>query len=276
MECLVRGVLVNYEEMGEGRPILMLHGWPADHRQMIYDMEPFFANRPGWRRLYPDMPGMGRTPGADWIKSQDDMLEVALGFIDAVAPGARFAVAGASYGGYLARGVVYRRSTQVCGVMLDVPSMGTDTPTRRLPPHQILVHDPAFEQALGPDEQLTATIVVVQSPAALEHFREAIKPGVSIADHAFLESLEPRYDFSFPVDTLPEPFPAPTLIITGRQDSSCGYLDTWSLIENYPRGSFIVLDRAGHALSVEQATLFRALVNEWLDRMEEYEASARD
>jgi len=40
-------------------------------------------------------------------------------------------------------------------------------------------------------------------------------------------------------------------------------------LENYPRGTFVVLDRAGHGLEVEQETLFRALANEWLDRLEE-------
>lgn len=203
------------------------------------------------------------------------MLAVALGFMDAVAPGERFAVAGASYGGYLARGVIHQRPVQVCGVMLEAPSMGADSPVRRLPPHQILVHDPEFERALGPGEQMTARIVVAQSPAALEHFREAIKPGVSVANHTFLESLEPRYAFSFPVDSLDQPFPAPALIITGRQDSVCGYQDTWDLLDNYPRASFVTLDRAGHAVSVEQESLYRALISEWLDRVEEYEASAR-
>src|SRR5690242_17270051 len=107
MECFVKGIPVHYEERGEGRPILMLHGMPADHRQMTYEMEPLFANRSGWRRLYPDLPGMGQTPGADSISSQDDLLEVTLAFLDAIAPGERFVVAGVSYGGYVARGVVY-------------------------------------------------------------------------------------------------------------------------------------------------------------------------
>jgi hypothetical protein len=30
------------------------------------------------------------------------------------------------------------------------------------------------------------------------------------------------------------------------------------------------LDRAGHALTYEQNILFKALVSEWLDRVEEY------
>ena len=44
---------------------------------------------------------------------------------------------------------------------------------------------------------------------------------------------------------------------------------TPSVLGNYPRGTFAVLDRAGHNLQIEQETGFNALVNEWLDRVEE-------
>ncbi len=37
----------------------------------------------------------------------------------------------------------------------------------------------------------------------------------------------------------------------------------------FPRATFAVLDRAGHGLTMEQTGLFRALVAEWLDRVEE-------
>ena len=111
MQIKVRDIDMYYEEAGSGRPLLMLHGWPGDHRQLAYDMEPLFQNRDGWRRISPDLPGMGKTRGADWITHQDHMLEVTVEFMDAIAPGQRFVLAGASYGGYLARGVVYRRGS---------------------------------------------------------------------------------------------------------------------------------------------------------------------
>jgi pimeloyl-ACP methyl ester carboxylesterase len=40
------------------------------------------------------------------------------------------------------------------------------------------------------------------------------------------------------------------------------------LQESFPRGTFAILDRAGHALPFDQAVLFRALVDDWLDRVE--------
>jgi pimeloyl-ACP methyl ester carboxylesterase len=143
MECRVRDVPVSSEEFGVGRPVLALHGWPEDHRYVAAHMEPAFAQRPGWWRLYPDLPGMGgRTPGADCITREDDMLEIALGFLDAVAPGEPVAVAGLSYGGYLARGVVCRRPTQVSGALLWAPVVQLEPAKRRTPPPHILVHDP--------------------------------------------------------------------------------------------------------------------------------------
>ncbi len=61
MECTVRGIPVFYEEAGAGGPLLMLHGWPSDHRLTSNFMEPILTERSGWRRIYPDLPGMGKT-----------------------------------------------------------------------------------------------------------------------------------------------------------------------------------------------------------------------
>ena len=273
MECQVRDIPVYYEEIGAGRPLLMLHGSHTDHREMIHNMEPLFEQRDGWRRIYPDLPGRGKTPGADWIRSEDQMLEVTLEFLDAVAPGERFALAGNSYGGYLARGVVYRRRTQMEGVMLGVPSVERYRSKSDLPPHQVLVHDPDFVSAIEEDERMILQVAVVQSPERLAGFRASIKPGLVVADRAFLERVDANPEFSFDVDKPAEPFPAPALIVTGRQDSLCGYRDAWTLLDNYPRATFAVLDRAGHGVSNEQQALFRALVSEWLDRVEEYSAT---
>ena len=57
--------------------------------------------------------------------------------------------------------------------------------------------------------------------------------------------------------------------MTARQDHLCGYRDAWNLLDNYPRATFAVLDRAGHFVNIEQDVLCQALMREWLDRVEE-------
>lgn len=270
MHCDLGDLTVFYEASGDGRPIVMVPGQPSDHRVLAQVMEPRFARRAGWRRLYPDLPGTGRTPALDQQRAtHDQMLATVLAFIDAVIPGQRFVLAGLSYGGYLARGVVHHRAAAIDGLLLLVPQVQPERARAQLPPRTPLVEDPRLLAALDPDEaQGVADLVVVQTPAVVDAMRELLAT-VALADHSFLARLTAAAPLSFDVDTLPTPFGGPTLILTGRQDHLCGYRDAWALLDTYPRATFAVLDRAGHAVQLEQAALTTALIDEWLDRVED-------
>jgi pimeloyl-ACP methyl ester carboxylesterase len=264
MQCNLGDLAIYYESYGSGRPIVMVPGRPSDHRVMLRFMEPLFAQRDGWLRLYPDLPGTGRTPGVDRLATHDQMLDAVLAFIDTVIPGQRFVLAGLSYGGYLARGVLYRRATSIDGLLLCAPQVKADPARAHLPPRTTLVEDPRLAAELGP----IAGLVVVQTPTVVEAVRDLLAE-VQIADHPFNERLEAASPFSFDVDSLPAPFGGPTLMLTARQDHLCGYRDAWDLLDNYPRATFAVLDRAGHFVNIEQDALCHALMREWLDRVEE-------
>src|SRR5258708_33328 len=265
MECDLGDIAIYYETYGTGRPIVMLPGRPSDHRVMLRFMEPLFAQRDGWLRLYPDLPGTGRTPSMDRLATHDQMLDAVLAFIDTVIPGQRFVLAGLSYGGYLARGVLYHRAASIDGLLLCAPQVKADPAQAHLPLRTTLVEDPRLAAELGP----IAGLIVVHSPTVVESVTHLLAD-VQIADHPLNERLEAASPFSFDVDTLPTPFGAPTLILTARQDHLCGYRDAWDLLDNYPRATFAVLDRAGHLVNIEQDVLCQALIRGWLDPVEEY------
>ena len=270
MECKLDDVTIHYEMRGEGRAIVALSGWSLDHRQSEADLEPLFEKRSGWKRIYPDLPGTGASPKADSITGADDLLDVIVRFIDGVIPGERCAVMGTSYGGYLARGVVHRCFDRLDGLFITVAPILADPEKRTLPQHVTLVQDASIFAGMDAAQmQEFQEIAVVQSRKVLDFDNRVIAPAVQTADMQFLEKVREHYGFSFDVDALPKPFPRPALFLMGRQDSVCGYRDAWQIIENYPRATFAVLDRAGHMVSIEQEGLYRALVSEWLDRVEE-------
>jgi pimeloyl-ACP methyl ester carboxylesterase len=156
------------------------------------------------------------------------------------------------------------------GVLLVVPSVETDPAKQQLPLFQVLHEDEQFQAALTAEEKNLSNIVVKQSLEVLEAFRTVFDPAGAIADHNFLNKLREDAAFTFPFNQLKQPFPAPTLILTGRQDHWCGYRVAYQLLDNYPRATFAVLDMAGHAAYIEQKALFEALTDEWLNRVEEY------
>lgn len=211
-----------------------------------------------------------QDPGADWITGRDQVLDIVEAFIDQVIPGERFVVAGISYGGYVGRGLVYRRGPQMDGLLLNVPVIIPDHAKRTLPPRVILFKDQAImDSAKSENMAWLEEIVVVQNQTVLDYAR-VMQAGEKLADEKFLDRIWPQGVFSFDVDKLPQPFPAPTLFIMGRQDNVVGYRDASGILENYPRATFAVLDRAGHLASGEQTELCSALVREWLDRVEEW------
>ena len=68
MEIRVGKVVVHYVEHGTGRPVLVLHGAGVDHREAEACFEPAFDGVAGLRRIYPDLPGMGRTTAPETLR----------------------------------------------------------------------------------------------------------------------------------------------------------------------------------------------------------------
>ena len=270
----VNGIPVHYAQHGTGIPVLALHGAGVDHREIMGALEALFANRPGYRRLYPDLPGMGRTPAPETIDSNDAVVELLGGLIDAVIGQEAFLLVGHSYGGYLARAVANRRPGQVAGLAVLCSTDGQGGEDER--PAHVVLHaaddldvDGALEPAMAAEFR---DYLVVQTPETLRRFQETVAPGMARVDQAALERIFARWKLRTP----PEQGPAyanPTLILAGRQDATVGYAGSWGLLEHYPRATFAVLDRAGHALPHEQAGLLTALLAEWLDRVGEHDAA---
>jgi pimeloyl-ACP methyl ester carboxylesterase len=269
MDCQVRDMTMHYEEAGTGTPLLVLDGWGSNAKAAKMGFEPLFEGRSGWRRIYPDLPGHGASPMPEWVRGPDDVLDVLFEFMDAVAPGGRFAIAGASWGAYLALGLIHHRPTSIGGVMFDIPAFEFGAADKGpLPVRQIIRSDPDFVDALQPSEQWMQGIVVAQSRPVLDELR-TIFANVAPLDPAVQQRLWAK-SFSFDATVLSQPFPAPALFVTGRQDHIVGYGKAWSTLDDFPRATFVVLDRAGHLLDVEQIALQHALVSEWLDRVDEY------
>ncbi|WP_328994072.1 alpha/beta hydrolase [Kribbella sp. NBC_01245] len=267
---------LHFVAYGEGTPVLALHGWTPDHRLMTGCLEPIFAERPGYRRYYPDLPAMGQSPGYH-AYSAEDILTAVLAFIDEQIGSEPFLLIGESFGGLLARSLVARRPEQILGLALICPvGKNLDYADRIVPEHQVIRADPALLASLDPAEAAEfAELAVVQSPETLRRFRSDVVPGLAAADQDRLAVI--RRDWVLAVQPESGPvYPRPTLVLTGRQDASVGYAEQYDLLPHYPRASFVVLDRAGHNLQFEQPALFDWLISEWLDRvMEAVAASSR-
>jgi pimeloyl-ACP methyl ester carboxylesterase len=242
MKCQLPGITIRYETKGRGRPFLMLHASPSDHARAMAQVEPAFQSRKGWRRIYPDLPGHGRTPGADRIRDMDDYLGVLLEAVDELIDEERFALGGISFGAYLALGIARKRQSRIEGLMLSVPEVN---------------HSPTEERR----DRKHGT-PSIQTPSHLASGLPAY-----VEDTRWLERL-PFHDVSVPLYRSPRPFRAPTLFLFGRQDAPFRYRTYWKMLDDFPNATFAILDGAGHRLWIDRNELACTLVSDWLDRVE--------
>ncbi|NJC23332.1 pimeloyl-ACP methyl ester carboxylesterase [Arthrobacter pigmenti] len=264
----MRTTTLAYETHGEGIPMVAIHGLGPDRQLMVGCVEPLFTAREGYRRVYVDLPGMGESPSLVGRGGSDEVLEAVLGTVDALLGSEPFLLVGESYGGYIARAVLQRRHSQVLGMALICSiGMAVVNEARTVPAHQALVADPALLEQIGDTGEFHDN-AVVQTFETWRRTQHEIVTGMERADQSALNRIRERYELTESPDT-GGTFECPILIIAGRQDAVTGYADTYPLLANYPRASFVVLDRAGHNLQIEQPGLFDALMVEWLDRVEE-------
>ena len=260
MEYQIGDVPVHYVEHGEGSPVLALHGAGVDHRELMACLDPVFDTCAGYRRIYPDLPGMGRTPGPETIRSAEDVLDVLLAFIDGVIGDQPLLVVGHSAGGYYAQAIAGRRPEQVVGLAMLCPLLAR---IHDVPEHEVIRRSGDLGDAEFRD------YFTVHTAETLDRYQRYVEPGARLADQSALARIGERWDLGTGPQEMTS-YRCPTLLVTGRQDSTVGYAGAWDLLEHYPRATFAVLDRAGHALPHEQPELLRALVTEWLDRAQEH------
>ncbi|MTD13558.1 alpha/beta fold hydrolase [Nakamurella sp. YIM 132087] len=249
------GVDVHHVVHGDGRPVIVLHGAGVDHRETEACVEPTFAGLQGWRRIYPDLPGMGRTPAPASLSSADDVLAVLLDLARKVSGGQPVLLVGHSAGAYYARALACRQPELVAGAALICPLLpgARDVPAHHAVPGGSEIGDDGFRDYF-----------VVHTPEMLERYREFVEPAADLVDQEVMQRIGGKWEIT---GDLP-PYPGPALLVAGRRDSTVGWAATADLAQQWPGATLAVLDHAGHALPHEQPELLRALIGEWLARVE--------
>jgi len=263
MERRINEVLIHYVEHGDGVPLVALHGAGVDHREIEAAIEAI-APSAGYRRIYPDLPGMGRS-STGGLSCNNDVVRLLGEFIDHLGAGPVMLL-GHCYGAYLARGVAAQRPDVVLGLALVCP---VAEHSGQVPDHDVVCHDPDAYAELEPvQRQGFDEYFVVRTPSTARRYRDHVLPGTTLVDEAALG----RIFAGWTVDVGSGTFSAPTLIAAGRRDSTAGYTDATELLEHYPHASLAVIEGAGHALMHERPELIAALLGDWLDRARPYEA----
>ena len=254
-------------EHGSGIPLIAVHGFGVDHR-ILLPLEGWVADHP-WRRVYLDLPwaegaadrGLG-TPRevADAVRDE----------VEAIAAGGPFAIVGNSFGAMVARHVAHALRSQCLGLATLAGVFELDHAKRRLPPRDVVVADESVLDRAGSWRVDFAEMAVLQTADALAAFERFVLPGLRGSDPGVLERISSSYSAGYHPESSEGAFTAPSLHVFGRQDHVVGFEDGLGVADHYVRGTFVVLDGAGHNLHLERPDAVAPLVRDWLLRAEQH------
>ncbi|MBM0276097.1 alpha/beta fold hydrolase [Micromonospora tarensis] len=248
---------------GDGPEVVCLPMFSMTRVATAAAFGPAFAGTDA-RPTYLDLPGHGDSPATGPATSQA-VLESVCGWLDHHAQ-APVLLAGASYGAYLAAGIARQRPELVRGLLLVCPGITIAHDSRDLPDAPPLDAPTGWLDA-APDALRAHLDAAVghRTPGVVATVLAALGSG-GAGDATFQEELRTGPGYALPDENVDVVFDGPVSVITGRQDGIVGYADQFRAMRRYPRGTYSVLDGAGHYLPFEQPALLRSLTQDWLLR----------
>ncbi|RJF88855.1 alpha/beta fold hydrolase [Oleomonas cavernae] len=262
-QVTVDGIVTNYHDLGQGRPVLMIHGSGPGVSAFANWRLNMGALAEARRVLAPDILGFGYTqtpPGTAF--SMDRWLAHLTGFIDVHGLG-QVDVVGNSFGAALALALAAREPERVRRLVL----MGAAGIDFRLTVGLDLVW--GYEPSIENMRHLIGLFSFDPSRATEElarlRYQASIRPGVQEAFGALFPA--PRQRWVTALATPPASIAAidkPALILHGREDRIIPPSNAERLFQLLPRAELHMFGRCGHWTQIEHAARFNALVADFL------------
>jgi pimeloyl-ACP methyl ester carboxylesterase len=246
-------------DAGAGTPILMLHGWPLDHRMFrgqIADLARDF------RVIAPDRRGFGRsTAPASMLHELDDIdLWLDRLALDAVH------LLGVSQGGRIALRYAATRRQRLRSLLLQ--GAAVDGVEVAEPPHERLPLERYV--ALARDGRLGEAMAdwlahpMMQLPAASRAERELLADIVAGYRGGDLVNYAPaEYRFDQPVLPAIGASALPLLLLTGASETAARKQHAKVVLNAVKSARECVIPGAGHLANLEQPAHFNAAVREF-------------
>ncbi len=235
-EWIVQGVPTRLLAAGQGPAIVFIHGTGGSGKVWFNQLRRFEAD---YRVLAPDLPGYGRTPLPDFIRSVDDYPAFVLALLDALGLSQAILV-GNSMGGRVALQLALDHPERVAGLVL-INSSGLKLPG--IPTVNVRETDPAdfaaklFYRAPG-DSRAALAERFVDTPEQQQARQTMLR----------LTAGPLRHDMQ---DRLGEIL-APTLVIWGEGDRIIPPVYANTFAAAIPEARLAMIERAGHVPMLER------------------------
>jgi 3-oxoadipate enol-lactonase len=258
----VRGNATAVDVQGDGAAVLFIHGFPLDRTMWRHLIAPLT----GWRRIAPDLRGMGMSdvPSDDRYGIDvyaDDMVAL----LDLLQV-EKAVICGLSMGGYVALEMMRRAPERIRGLILANSQAEPDSPEAKQGRDEQIRLVERGGPAVLVDRllpKLLAPTSLETLPGAVEHVKTMITGSPAAGVVGALRAMRDRPDSR---DLLPK-ITVPTLVIAGRDDQLIPLDHSRAMADVIPEAHFTTIPGAGHLAPLEQPIATSRVIAEFLQSL---------
>jgi len=249
-ETLSNGLTIRFDECGEGRPVLILHGGAGP--QSVTGFSKAIAEH-GAHVLTPTHPGFGGEPRPAWV---DTIADLALGYLDLLEKLNLFdvTVVGFSVGGWIASEMAVRDTSRLgrvvivdgTGIQVDGQEVANVFPLTSDELNALSYHNPAV---FSFDPSKLTAVQMAGRKANMQALEVFAGPE---------NSVDPKLRRRLGRVKIP------ALVIWGESDGVVTPNYGRAYAEAFPKGRFELIRESGHMPQIEQPDRLIALVEAFM------------
>ncbi len=252
--------MMHYEDVGQGKPMVLLHGWPLAASMWRPQMT---ALSQVCRMIVPDLPGFGSTPGFQGTPSLEQMADDVNTLLDEIPIREPIVLAGLSMGGYVALAFARKYAGRLRGLILADTRSEADSPEGKTNRDKMI----AFAEQHTAGEVMDQLIPKLLAPATIKDRPEVVaelrQVGAAQSRSGIINgarALRDRPDQTPFLSTIA----VPALVLVGCEDALTPRAMSQTLAAGIKGAQLVTIPGAGHMSNLEQPELFNRAIRGFL------------
>jgi pimeloyl-ACP methyl ester carboxylesterase/acyl-CoA thioesterase FadM len=257
----IRGLSITADVGGDGPAVLFVHGFPLDRSMW----RPLTAALTGWRRIAPDLRGMGQSDGPESGYDMAGYADDLAALLDVLHVD-RAVLCGLSMGGYVAFEFVRRHPERVTALILMCTRATPDDADGRDGRNTMIARVRRDGPAFLADEmvpRLLARATLQTMPDVVQQVRAMAAGSRAQGVAGALAAMRDRPDST----ALLKDITVPTLVLAGSDDQLIPPSAARVMAEAIPGAHHAIIPGAGHLAPLEQPVNTGRVVREFLEAL---------
>jgi pimeloyl-ACP methyl ester carboxylesterase/acyl-CoA thioesterase FadM len=257
----VRELTLTADVGGDGPAVLFVHGFPLDRTLW----RPLAAGLTGWRRIAPDLRGMGQSEGPDGAYQLAAYADDLAALLDALHV-ERAVVCGLSMGGYVVFELLRRHPARISALILMSTRATPDDADGRARRDAMIARVRRDGPAFLADEmtpRLLAPMSLQTMPEVVQQVRAMASGSPPHGIVGALGAMRDRPDSSALLPTIT----VPALVLAGHDDQLIPASAARAIADAIPGAHHAIIPAAGHLPPLEQPVNTGRVVREFLEAL---------